>query len=252
MPLPQIFLDRPIAHRALHDAPSGIIENSLSAVKAAIDHGYGIEIDVQLTSDNQAVMFHDPTLDRLTDQTGKIRDHSLAALTQIPLTGSTDTIPPLCDVLNLVNGAVPLVIELKDQTGHLGESDGVLERAVLDALAAYDGPVAVMSFNPHMVKTLHAAAPDLPCGLVTASFPMEKIAALNLTQDYIDALRAIAFFDQIGADFISHEAADLARAPVAALKARGVPILCWTVKDRQTETTARHIADNITFEGYLA
>jgi glycerophosphoryl diester phosphodiesterase len=120
-PLPPGFLARPVAHRALH-AP-GRAENSLAAVAAAVTAGYGIEIDVQLTSDGRAVVFHDETLDRLTAQTGLVRDRHSRELAAIPLPGG-GTIPLLREVLAAVAGRVPLMIEIKDQDGRMGPHVG--------------------------------------------------------------------------------------------------------------------------------
>ncbi|MXW87640.1 MAG: phosphodiesterase, partial [Boseongicola sp. SB0667_bin_21] len=149
--LPREFLTRPIAHRALHDASDGRPENSRAAVNAALEHGYGIEIDVQLTSDGQAAVFHDYTLERLTGREGLVREQSIQELASIALRGSSESIPDLAEVLGLVAGRVPLLIEIKDWDGTFGPDVGSLESAVAKVLEGYDGPAAVMSFNPHSV-----------------------------------------------------------------------------------------------------
>ena len=110
MMIPAALLSRPIAHRALHNRKAGRVENSMAAIKAAIAAGYGIEIDVQLSSDGHAMVFHDDNLDRLTAQTGPVRARSRAELEQIPLKDDTGTIPALGDVLALVSWQVPLLI----------------------------------------------------------------------------------------------------------------------------------------------
>lgn len=249
MTLPAAFLTHPIAHRALHDRAAGRIENSASAIRAAVAAGYAIEVDVQLTADGQAVVFHDDDLPRLTDATGRVCEHTAAALSQIPLRGGTDTIPTLAQVCALVAGAVPLLVEIKDQDGALGPNVGPLERAVADVLAEYSGPLAVMSFNPHSIAQMAQLAPNLPRGLTTCAFDARDVAGLPAAQR--QQLRDIAMFDAVGASFISHHANDLAAAPVAALQARGVPVLCWTIRSPAQEAAARNVAANITFEGYL-
>lgn len=250
VPLPPSFLRRPIAHRALHDRAAGRIENSPAAVKAAVAAGYGIEIDLQLSSDGVAMVFHDETLDRLTGATGPVSARTAADLGRIPLTGSTDTIPTLAQVLDLIAGQVPLLIEIKDQTLAMEPTDGRLEAATAGALDGYRGDVALMSFNPHSVARMAALAPQLPRGITTSSYDAEDWAPLPSAT--CDRLRAIPDFDATGASFISHEARDLARPRVAELKAQGAAILCWTIRSPEAEAAARRVADNVTFEGYVA
>lgn len=247
--LPRIFLETPLAHRGLHDVGQGIIENSPSAIRRAVQAGYGIEIDVQLSADGVAMVFHDDTLDRLTALQGPVRARNAADLGQVRLTGSDDTIPTLAQVLDIVAGQAPLLIELKDQSGGLGAAEPILEQAVAADLAGYDGPVAVMSFNPHMVAALKDAAPDIPRGLTTCGFIPSQWPQVSPEQCTI--LRSIAAFGQVGARFISHDWTDLGSPRVAELKGLGVPVLCWTIKNPQTETEARRVADTITFEGYM-
>lgn len=249
-PLPDAFLRVPLAHRALHDRAAGRPENSRAAVRAAVAAGYGIEIDVQLSADGRAMVFHDYDLGRLTEETGALRGRSAAELGGIALKHGGEGIPDLGDILSLIGGAVPLLIEIKDQDGAMGAEIGPLEAAVAEAVAGYGGPVAVMSFNPHSVAEMARLAPKLPRGLTTSSYRAE--AWPLLPQAVRDRLRPIPDFDRVGAAFISHEAADLESAPVARLKAQGVPILCWTIRSPQAEAEARRIADTVTFEGYPA
>ncbi len=250
MNLPASFFARPITHRALHDRKAGRVENSVKSIKAAIDAGYGIEMDVQLTSDGHAMVFHDDFLDRLTAQSGPVKARTRAGLEAIELTDDHGTIPSLDDVLKLVAGKVPLLIEIKDQDGAMGPDIGALEQATADALKEYAGDVALMSFNPHAVAKLAELAPDIPRGLVTSSYEAQFWP--DLPQDVRDRLRAIPDYDRVGACFISHEATDLDRPRVAELKAQGAHILCWTIRSARAEAKARSIVDNVTFEGYLA
>ncbi|MFN3663053.1 glycerophosphodiester phosphodiesterase family protein [Yoonia sp.] len=250
MMLPDAFLARPIAHRALHDRKAGRVENSLASITAAMDAGYGIEMDVQLSIDGHAMVFHDDMLDRLTAQTGPVRARSRADLEKIALTDDAGTIPTLDDVLALVAGRVPLLIEIKDQDGNMGPAVGLLEEATCQALAGYRGDVALMSFNPHSMAACRTFAPDIPRGLVTSGY--NPMFWPELTPATCGHLRAIPDYDRVGACFISHEATDLDRARVAEIKATGAPILCWTIRSAEAEAKARQIADNVTFEGYLA
>lgn len=246
--LPTDFLTRPIAHRALHDASDGRPENSRAAISAALEHGYGIEIDVQLTSDEQVAVFHDYSLERLTGREGLVRERSMLELASIALKGSNESIPDLSEVLGLVAGRVPLLIEIKDQSGTLGPKVGSLEGAVAKALAGYDGPAAVMSFNPQSVAAMQTLAPGVSRGLVTCAFreadwPIPKARRAELAK--------IPDYERAGASFISHDVRDLKCARVLELRQCGASILCWTVRSAAEESRARAIAANVTFEGYL-
>lgn len=247
--LPRSFARMAFAHRALHDVARGRPENSRGAINAAIDAGYGIEIDVQLSSDGAAMVFHDYDLARLTGTAGAVRLTSARQLGATTLLGADDGIPDLAEVLGMVAGQVPLLIELKDQDGAMGPDVGPLERATATALHGYTGAVAVMSFNPHSVAAMQDLCPDVPRGITTSSFDARD---WGLPEHVCDRLRTIPDYARVGASFISHEVADLARPRVAELKKAGAVIGCWTVKSAEQEAKARQIADAITFEGYRA
>ena len=250
MTLPASFFARPFTHRALHNRKAGRVENSIKSIDAAINAGYGIEIDVQLTRDGQAMVFHDDLLDRLTGETGPVRNKTQRELETIPLTDDGGTIPSLETVLELVAGQVPLLIEIKDQDGEMGPNVGPLEKATCAALAQYKGDVALMSFNPHAVAKCAQFAPHLPRGLTTSSY--EAVFWPEVPAETRDILREIPDYDRVGACFISHESTDLARPRMAELKSEGARIFTWTIRSAKEEAETRRIVDNITFEGYLA
>ncbi|WP_406735613.1 glycerophosphodiester phosphodiesterase family protein [Thioclava sp. GXIMD4215] len=245
------FLSLPIAHRAFHDRTKGRPENSLAAIRAAIAAGYGIEIDLQLSADGVAMVFHDYSLDRLTDATGPLHARSAAELQAICLRDADEGIPTFAEVLDLVAGQVPLLVEIKNQDDPDGAGLGPLEQAAAEALARYQGPVAVMGFNPASIALFHAAAPAVAVGLTTyAEWSAEDFPTLS--EDQRVRLRGIADYDRVGACFISHHWKDLGMARVAALKAEGAHILCWTIRSGAEEAKAREIAENVTFEGYAS
>ena len=161
VPLDPAFLARPIAHRGLHDAAAGRPENSCAAILAAIEAGYGIEIDIQPCANGTPMLFHDYALDRLTDAVGSIRSLPCAELQALKLSGTNEGIPTLAEALDLVAGRVPLVIEIKDQDGQLGPTVGALEAQVGAVLRGCAGPVAVISFNPNSVRVMQEHAPDV-------------------------------------------------------------------------------------------
>ncbi|MBI1418725.1 MAG: phosphodiesterase [Limimaricola sp.] len=249
MSLPPAFLARPLAHRALHDTAEGRPENSRAAMRAAIAAGYGIEMDLQLSADGVPMVFHDYDLARLTGETGPLATRTAAELGRIRLRHGDEGIPTLAEVLALVAGRAPLLIEIKDQDGALGPDVGRLEEATAQALAGYDDPVAVMSFNPHSMGEMASLAPAIPRGLTTCAFPAADW--LTIPPATRERLAAIPDYARTGACFISHEAADLGNPRVAELKAAGAAILCWTIRTPAQEAEARKVAQNITFEGYL-
>ena len=233
------LLRAPVAHRGLWGA--GRPENSLAAAHAAAAAGYGIEADLQISSDGRAMVFHDDRLGRVTPERGPVSERSAAELVAVPLNGSDETIPTLEALLEAVAGRVPLLLEVKDQDGALGPGVGALEAATAQAVARYDGPVAWMSFNPHSVAALPR---DRPRGLVACAYARDEWP--DLPDDRRAALRELSGLD--GADFLSHDLRDLARvAPRIGRR----PLLAWTVGSPEAEGQARRHATQITFEGYL-
>ena len=249
IPLHASFLTTPLSHRGYHNRATRRPENSRAAFDAAIAAGYGIELDVQLSRDGQAMVFHDEALDRLTAAIGLLKDRPAADLAEIKLHDCDESIPTLPEILALIAGRVPVLIEIKDQTGTMGETDGRLERATAQALAAYNGHAAVMSFNPHSIAHMARLAPKTARGLTTSAYGDDWQPLDPATRN---RLREIPDYDRTQSGFLSHEAADLARPRVAALKSQGAAILCWTIRSPLAEAAARKIADNITFEGYAA
>lgn len=252
--LPPRFFARPIAHRGLHggshggaggDLAPGVVENSRAACAAAVARGFAIEIDVQLSADGEAIVFHDDTVERLTGNSGPVRSLSAAALSCLSLTGSAETIPTLGEVLDIVAGAVPLVVEIKDQTGAYGPATGALEDRVAALLSRYAGPAAVMSFNPHSVARLAAIAPDLPRGLVADGFEDAPVDAATRR-----ALADLEMAEAVAADFVSYHWRDLPTPRTAALREKGVAVICWTIRSAAEARTALAHSDQITFEGF--
>lgn len=239
------FLKAPIAHRGLHDRTAARPENSLAAARAAAEAGYAIEVDLQLTRDGRAVVFHDHTLDRMTAESGPVNARSAAELAAIPLLGGPETIGSLRDLLHLVAGRVPLLIELKHQHGLVGP----LEAAVAADLGDYRGPVAVMSFDPRLIVRMAEIAPQICRGLVTEGHDGPDWAEQTPeARRYLSEMRA---FEPAGASFISHARTDLDSPQVARIKAGGFPVLSWTIRSEAQEAAARQVADNVTFEDYL-
>lgn len=239
--------ERPVAHRGLHDIGTGIIENTPSAVNAALMHGFAIEIDLQLSKDGDAMVFHDSTLDRLTTATGKVIEHSVQQLKQVNFIDTTDRMWTLSELLQLVKGLVPLVIEIKSQWDNVGP----LETRVAEILSTYEGAACVMSFNPHSIVAMKELAPDITRGLVVGLFrDTKEWAHLSAKQRFIR--RHLIYGFKANPDFISVNVKALpALAPWIAHRLFGLPLLCWTVRTQHDRQRAKRWADQITFEGFV-
>ncbi|MFV0293885.1 MAG: glycerophosphodiester phosphodiesterase family protein [Paracoccus sp. (in: a-proteobacteria)] len=246
MALHSDFLRLPLAHRGLHSR--GIPENSLTSFRAAIEAGYGIELDIQPAADCTPMVFHDYDLARMCGDESYITDMDLDDIAQLRLLGTDEAIPTLAETLREVAGRVPLLIEIKDQDGRLGTNIGGVHERVAAALAAYEGPVAVMSFNPNTVEAFGELTPEIARGLTSCAFDKEEWPMLDAESRA--SLSALEHFDQTGAQFVSHDWRDLDREPLISLQSRGVPVLCWTVRSGEEEAEARRIAGGITFENY--
>jgi glycerophosphoryl diester phosphodiesterase len=238
------WLRRPIAHRGLHDAARGVVENSASAVAAAMGKGYAVEVDLQCAAGHMPVVFHDATLDRLTGESGPVRARDVAALRAIPLRGSDDRILSLPDLLSLVGGYVPLVLEVKSAWTR----DGAFEANIAKQLESYSGPVAVMSFDPHSVAAFRRAAPSLPRGLIASRFDRDHWSELTALQRFTMRHLLTAAFAR--PHFVAYDIAALpALAPLIARALFGLPLLTWTVRNAADRERALRYADAMIFEG---
>ena len=240
------FLLPPVAHRGLHGG--GRSENSTAAFAAAIEKGYGIELDIQMSADGEAMVFHDYELSRLTAERGPTRQRTAAELGAMTLADGSN-IPTLEAVLKQVSGQVGVLVEIKDQDGAMGADIGPLEARVADILNAYRGPVAVMSLNPNAIYHMQRLSPDVPRGITSCRFSPDNWPLLPRTR--ADELRHIPDFEATGASFISHNFMSLDLPAVERIRQGGDPVLSWTITSEEDEHEARRLADNITFEGYL-
>lgn len=238
------WLKRPIAHRGLQDAARGVVENSASAISAAIGRGFAIEVDLQAAAGDMPVVFHDATLDRLTNESGPVAARDIEALRKITLKGSTDKILSLTDLLGRVEGYVPLVLEVKSTW----RRDGKFEANIAKALEGYSGPVAVMSFDPHAVAAFREVAPALPRGLVADRFTADHWEDLTGLQRF--AMRHLLTAAFARPHFIAYDVKALpALAPLFAKAVCGLPLLTWTVRDEADRQRALRYADAMIFEG---
>jgi glycerophosphoryl diester phosphodiesterase len=233
---------RPIAHRGLHDAASGVIENTPSAFRAAMAGGYGIECDLQISADGEAMVHHDDALGRLTEGAGRLDTMTAAALRHVLFKSTTDRMLALGELCDLVGGRSTLVIELK--AGFAG--DARLATRTADVLASYRGPAAVMSFDPGLVAALRNLAPSLTLGLIG----MRRDAGAPIGAQ-VSALRYLRQALAARLQFLAYRVADLTSAP--PLLARHVfrwPVLTWTVRSHEERARAATYADQMIFEGF--
>ena len=236
---------RPIAHRGLHDLAKGVVENTASAFAAAIAGGFAIECDLQLTKDGEAVVFHDEQLDRLTESTGMMKDLTAAEMKSLAIRHSRDRVQTLRELLDQVQGRVPLIIELKS---HWDGDERLAERA-LAVLKNYQGPCCLMSFDPDLIAAVRRLSPETIRGIV----------AERAFDPYYDALprekqvelRTFSHVARTRPDFVSFSFEELPWAPISALRAKGMPVIAWTIRSAAEARQALRHCDQITFEGFL-
>jgi glycerophosphoryl diester phosphodiesterase len=237
---------RPIAHRGLHDAAHGVIENTAGAVRAAIAANYGIEVDVQVSRDGEAIVHHDDVLGRLTDGEGRLDSMTAAELKMVPFRGSDERMMTLGELCDLVGGRVTMLVELKSRF----DGDRRLAGRVAAVLSGYRGPVGPMSFDPGQLLLLRKNSPHLVYGIVAAKYRPHPY--WDLMPDWMQRgmgylLTALTSRPQ----FVAYAVADLpALAPLAARHVFGLPLLTWAVRTAAERQTAKRWADQMIFEGF--
>ena len=226
------------AHRGLHG--NGVPENSLLAFGEAVKKGFGIELDVQLSSDGEVMVFHDYTLIRMTGKEEKLKNLTAAELQALSLAGTEQTIPTFREVLELVDGKVPLLVELKGE-----DLNSALCPKVAELLQNYQGPYCVESFNPLLVKNIKKHLPEAYCGQLYTNVcrDKKKYSPLNLI------LSAMAFNFLARPDFIAYNIKDRKAFPVlVATKLYKAPRFVWTVRTEEELETAHRLGEHPIFE----
>lgn len=238
------YMNVKFAHRGLHG--DGRAENSMSAFRAAVEAGYGIELDVRLSSDGELVVFHDPNLKRVCGIDALVRDFTAEELSAMSLSGTRDGIPTLREVLALVDGSVPLLIEIKME----GDESGVPE-ALAEIICDYKGDYIVESFNPLALRTFRKIMPEVPRGILSMLFTKEEKYRGKLTYFLLEnmLLNFLAKPDFIAYDKEGHTSSALRRIR----KKWSTPLFAWTVRSAEEELKTVHDGfDTVIFEGYLA
>jgi glycerophosphoryl diester phosphodiesterase len=223
-----------------------LIENTASAVRAAIAANYGVEVDVQVTADGEAMVHHDDVLGRLTEGEGRLDQHTAAELKRVPFRGTDDHMMTLGDLCDLVGGRITMLIELKSRF----DGDGRLPTRVAEVLGGYRGPVAPISFDPGQLTVLQQKAPELVRGIIAAKYRPHPYwdlmpAWMRLGMGYL--VTALTAQPQ----FVAYAVADLpALAPLFARHVLGMPLLTWAVRTPSERQRAARWADQMIFEGF--
>ena len=229
------LLTKPVAHRGLWG--NGIIENSISAYKNAVQNGYPIEIDLYSSTDGVLYSFHDQTLVRMTGADGFIYEKSSSELSNLKLMGSDEGIPTFDQVLEIVDGKVPLLIELKDQPDK-SYVDKVVER-----LKSYKGEFALQSFNPFYINRVRKLAPEFIRGILGTKSHLKRLSYLKRK-----VIGNMYFNFMIKPDFISYSFEDL---PLKKCKTKNIPVISWTITSQEVADKIKPYAKNIIFEHFI-
>lgn len=244
---PGWLIARPIAHRGLHDRARGIVENMPSAVNAAIDRNFAIEVDIQLTADDEAMVHHDDELGRLNEGAGALLSMTAASLKQVAFKDTADRMMTLGDLCDLVAGRAPLVIELKSHY----DGDRKLLRRAAQVLSRYSGPAALMSFDPDMIEALRAEAPQIVRGIVAERNYTDSYWQ-KVTPEQRRAMMGLGHIFRTRPHFVSYRVDDLpAPPPWIARNIFGCALITWTVRTPEQRARSERWADQMTFEGFV-
>src|SRR6476646_3430624 len=238
---------RPVAHRGLHDAARGVIENMPAAAQAAISGNFAIECDIQLAADGEAMVHHDDALGRLTEGSGALLGMTASKLKAVKFKDTPERMMSLGDLCALVKGRVPLVIEVKSHF----DGDRKLVTRMAAVLASYSGPVVGMSFDPDQVLALREIAPNLPRGIV-AQRHYDDDYWNKLTKEQRDSMLHLRHGFRTEPHFVAFWVNQLpAPAPWIARNIFGCPLLTWTVRTPEQREWAARYADQMIFEGFV-
>ena len=233
--------ETPIAHRGLHT--KDIPENSLSAFENALKNNYAIELDVQFTKDKEVVVFHDENLKRMTNDTRNIEDVNYDELKNLRLGNTNEIIPTLEEVLELVDSKVAILIEIKDCKDYIELSEKTYE-----ILKGYEGNYAIQSFNPFILEWYKNNASEVVRGQLSGTFT-EGSESLNSFEKFV--LKNMLLNFKSKPNYIGYELEGIPKSKLESLRKKGVPIIVWTVKNKEDMEKAYKYSDNITFENFL-
>jgi glycerophosphoryl diester phosphodiesterase len=239
---------KPIAHRGLHDAAKGIIENTVPAFEAAIARSYGIECDVRPAACGTPMVFHDLTLDRLIEADGPIAKHPASGLKGLRYKNASSSMIDLAELAALVAGRVPLLVEIKSEWE---DPDARFLKAIATVALAYKGPIALMSFDPAVMTAIRGLAPGIPRGIVSGQFLADCWWRDKLGPERAYSLTHLLESGPAQPDFYAYDINALP-TPVTRFtrEVLGLPLFTWTVRTEEQRATAARWADAPIFEGY--
>jgi glycerophosphoryl diester phosphodiesterase len=247
MRAPDWLTARPVAHRGLHDAAHGIIENMPGAVQAAIAGNFSIEVDIQLTADGEAMVHHDDALGRLTEGSGALLGKTAAELKAITFKSTPERMMSLGDLCTLVAGRVPLVIEVKSHF----DGDRKLVSRMAEVLGGYSGPAVGMSFDPDQVLALRELMPSRPRGIV-AEREYTEVDWPEASPEQRRGMTHLRHAFRTRPHFVAYWVNELpSAAPWIARNIFGLPLLTWTVRTPEQRARASRHADQMIFEGFV-
>jgi glycerophosphoryl diester phosphodiesterase len=233
-----------IAHRGLHDNQSVAPENSMQAFERAVNAGFGIELDVQMTSDGKLVVFHDWDTLRMCGVDCKISEHTYAELRQLPLGVSDERIPLFSDVLKLVNGTVPLVVEIK-----VGWDYKKTTEAVAAMMEDYAGVYCVECFNPLALSWYRKHVPQVIRGLLSMDYHRDSVKMPGFVKFMLTHLMLNFCAEP---DFISYNHKDRKkRGFQLCRKLFKVKTAAWTIQSETELEDAKKWFDMFIFDGFL-
>lgn len=242
-----VFL-RPIAHRGLHQQRAGIIENTAAAFAAAMDRDYGIECDLRPASCGTPLVFHDATLERLIDAQGQLRSLPLSVVRRLTHRGQNTPILLFAELLDLVSGRVPMVVEIKSDWEPV---DPTFLSKIAGLACGYAGPIALMSFDPAVMAAMRELAPRIPRGIVAGSYETSHWWPQKIGPERAHALTHLLESGPCAPSFFAYHVPALP-TPVTrfAREVMGLPLFAWTVRTPEDWARAAQWADAPIFEGF--
>lgn len=233
----------PVAHRGLW-SPDGAPENSLGAFQAACQAGYGVELDVQLSADGEAMVFHDDKLARMTGAEGRIRDRTAAELGELRLAGTDERIPTLMETMAVIGHRAMVHVELKTPYGEVGP----LEQRVHEILIDHSGPVCVIGFNPYS----HAWFADRFPGVLRGLDSYDYKRAPHMSDEQRESFARLEHVSIARPHFLALHLDMVADPRAVKMRQEGMPVVAWTVRQPEQWTAISAHCDNLIFEGFAA
>lgn len=244
----EAFQSYDFAHRGLHNLDKGIAENTLPAFEKAVEKGFGIEMDIHLTGDGELVVFHDNDLNRACSSSLKVHDSTLEELQSYTLFGTEERMPLFHEALSLVDGRVPIIVELKSDTNPLNKQYTKLCQRAAEMLKEYDGSYCIESFDPRVIRWFKKKYPEVIRGQLMENF---RRHGSDVVPAYDFLAKNLLFNFWTKPDFISYQYMDRDRMAFQILKyLYKTQEFSWTVRDPELAAFLKNEGSLVIFEGY--